>query len=174
MRKRLTHVEADGSVRMVDVGAKPSTARTATAEALMRMSSGALRALKSGALKKGDALAVARIAGIQAAKRTAEMVPLAHPLPITHVEVACEFRDATTMHVSCTVSVNAQTGAEMEALVGAAIAALTIYDMCKALDRGITIEYLRLLEKRGGKSGVYRRDGRRKVGRSRKRDRYRT
>jgi len=166
MRKRLTHVEADGSVRMVDVGAKPSTARAATAEALVRMSSGALRALKSGVLKKGDALAVARIAGIQAAKRTAELVPLAHPLPIAHVEVACTFRGATSMHVSCTVRVNAQTGVEMEALVGAAIAALAIYDMCKALDRGITIEYLRLLEKRGGKSGVYRRDGRHKVDRS--------
>lgn len=142
---------------MVDVGAKAATMRTAIAEATVRMSDSAARALKTGALKKGDALAVAQIAGVQAAKRTAELIPLAHPLALTHVEVTCAFKGRAAVRIMCSASVNAQTGVEMEALTGAAIAALTIYDMCKALDRGITIERLRLLEKRGGKSGAYRR-----------------
>lgn len=142
---------------MVDVGAKPVTARMAVAEATVRMSKGAARALKAGALKKGDALAVAQIAGIQAAKRTAELIPLAHPLQLAKVDVQCAFRGATSIVIRCTARISAQTGVEMEALTGAAIAALAIYDMCKALDRGITIERLRLIEKHGGKSGVYRR-----------------
>ena len=157
MPKRLTHVARDGSVRMVNVGAKASTARTAIAEATITMSPAAARALKEGALKKGDALAVARIAGIQAAKRAAELIPLAHPLALSHVDVECAFRGTRSVRVTCTASVSAQTGVEMEALTGAAVAALTIYDMCKAMDRGMTIDGLRLLEKRGGGSGVYRR-----------------
>ena len=157
MPKRLTHVRSDGSVRMVDVGGKSATERIAVAESFVRMSSAAARALKSGSAKKGDAFAVAQIAGIQAAKRTAELIPLAHPLPLTHVDVTCHFASATSVHIVCTARVTGKTGVEMEALTGAAVAALTIYDMCKALDRSMTIADLRLVEKRGGKSGTFRR-----------------
>jgi len=150
-------VRRDGSVGMVDVGAKSHTGRLAIAEAVVRLSSAAARALKANTLKKGDALAVAQIAGIQAAKRTSDLIPLAHPLPLAHVDVHCELGTGNCVRIECTARVSGQTGVEMEALVGAAMAALTIYDMCKALDRGITIEGIRLLEKRGGKSGVYRR-----------------
>lgn len=158
-KSRLSHVAADGSVRMVDVGAKDRTLRSAIAEAIVRMKPAARRALKQGLLKKGDALAAAQIAGIVAAKRTAELIPLAHPLALTHVDVRCALEGANSVRITCTAACTGPTGVEMEALVGAAVAALALYDMCKALDRGITIESLRLLEKRGGKSGVYRRRG---------------
>jgi cyclic pyranopterin phosphate synthase len=152
----LTHLDDQGNARMVDVSAKEITAREATAEAVVRLSRQAYDALKRGALKKGDALGVARVAGIMAAKRTDSLIPLCHPLPISGVEIAFELDDeAATVRVVATVHVTARTGVEMESLTAASVAALTIYDMCKAIDKGITIERVRLLEKRGGKSGDY-------------------
>jgi cyclic pyranopterin phosphate synthase len=142
---------------MVDVGAKPVTKRTAVAHALMRMSVEARRALKAGSLKKGDALAVARIAGIGAAKRTSDLIPLCHALPLSVVEVEIAFVGRDAVRVECRANCTGKTGVEMEALTGAAIAALTIYDMCKALDRAITIERLELIEKSGGRSGAFKR-----------------
>ena len=156
-RRRLSHVRPDGSVRMVDVGAKPATARTAVAEAVVRMTPGAMRALRRGTSKKGDALTTAQIAGIAAAKKTADLIPLCHPLALTHVDVACTMNRDDSVSVRCTATCNGPTGVEMEALTGAAVAALTLYDMCKAMDRSITIENVRLLEKSGGRSGRYKR-----------------
>ena len=153
----LTHLRADGTLRMVDVGAKPSTARMASAEARVRMSAQAHRALKSGSLKKGDALAAARVAGIMAAKRTADLIPLCHPLALTDIDVTIVFVGRDSVRIRCDASCTGPTGVEMEAMTGAAVAALTIYDMCKALDRGITIETVGLLEKAGGASGRWRR-----------------
>lgn len=152
----LTHLRADGSVTMVDVGAKAQTQRTAVARAIVRLGREAFAALKSGTLKKGDALAAAQIAGILAAKRTAELIPLCHPLPLTHVDVRCRLQSGSVI-VTATASCLGPTGVEMEALTAASVAALAIYDMCKALNRGITIEQVALLEKTGGKSGAYRR-----------------
>jgi len=152
--KKLSHYDEAGRARMVDVSAKSPTARTARAEALVRMEPEVLRAL--GRNPKGDPLEVARIAGIQAAKRTAELIPMCHPLPLTHADVAVEV-EARGVRIESSVSTTAQTGVEMEALTAAAVAALTVYDMTKALDKSITIEKVRLLEKTGGKSGHYRR-----------------
>jgi cyclic pyranopterin phosphate synthase len=160
MRSRkaaLTHITRDGSARMVDVGAKPVTKRTALARAFVHMSVEARRALKAGSLKKGDALAVARIAGIGAAKRTSELIPLCHALPLSVVDVEIEFVGSDAVRIECRAKCTGKTGVEMEALTGAAVAALTIYDMCKALDRAITIERLELIEKSGGRSGVFKR-----------------
>jgi cyclic pyranopterin phosphate synthase len=156
-KKRLSHVRADGSLRMVDTSAKPATARIAIAEAVVRMAPAARQALKAGSLKKGDALAAARIAGVFAAKRTAELIPLCHPIALTDIDVATEFAGRDRVRITCSASCVGPTGVEMEALTGAAIAALTIYDMCKAMDRAITIESVRLLEKAGGASGRWRR-----------------
>jgi len=156
-RKTLTHVRRDGSVHMVDVGAKASTKRTATAEAIVRMNAPAHRALSRGLVKKGDASAAAQIAGILAAKRTPELIPLCHPLKLDSIDVKVRLRGRDCAVITCTVSCTGPTGVEMEAMVGAGVAALALYDMCKALDRGIAIESLRLLEKSGGKSGAYRR-----------------
>ena len=142
---------------MVDTSAKPNTARTATAEALVRMRPAARTALKTGTLKKGDALAAARVAGILAAKRTAELIPLCHPLTLNDIDVTIAFSGRDALRITCSASCTGPTGVEMEALTGAAIAALTIYDMCKAMDRGITIESLGLVEKAGGSSGRWRR-----------------
>jgi cyclic pyranopterin phosphate synthase len=142
---------------MVDVGDKPVAKRTAIAHALVRMSVEARRALKAGSLKKGDALAVARIAGIGAAKRTSELIPLCHTLPLSSVEVEIAFEGRDAVRIECRASCTGNTGVEIEALTGAAVAALTIYDMCKALDRAITIDGLELLEKSGGRSGVFKR-----------------
>ena len=142
---------------MVDVADKPVTARSAAAQALVNMSTDALRALKSGALKKGDAVAVARIAGIAAAKRTAELIPLCHTLPLTGVEVDVAIEGRNRMRIICRATCTAKTGVEMEALTGAAVAALAIYDMCKAMDRSISIERIELLEKSGGRSGSFKR-----------------
>jgi cyclic pyranopterin phosphate synthase len=150
-------VRADGSLRMVDTSAKPNTARTALAEAVVRMAPEARRALKAGSLKKGDALAAARIAGVLAVKRTAELIPLCHPLALNDIDVTLGFVGRDRVRITCSASCVGPTGVEMEALTGAAIAALTIYDMCKAMDRGITIESVRLLEKAGGASGRWRR-----------------
>ena len=153
----LTHLDDQGNARMVDVSAKEITERSATAEALVSMSAVAFAALRDGALKKGDALGVARVAGIMAAKRTSDLIPLCHPLPISGVTVDFELDgERATVRVEATVKVTGRTGVEMEALTAASLAALTIYDMCKAIDKGIRIDGVRLLEKRGGTSGEYR------------------
>jgi cyclic pyranopterin monophosphate synthase len=155
--KRLSHVRADGSLAMVDVGAKPSTARTARAEARVRMNAAAAEALRAATLAKGDAFAAAQLAGIMAAKRTDELIPLAHPLAIGAVDVAFGWDDVTTLRITSRATTVGPTGVEMEAMVAASVAALTIYDMCKALDKGIVIEQVRLIEKTGGKSGDWKR-----------------
>jgi cyclic pyranopterin phosphate synthase len=142
---------------MVDVGEKPPTQRRAVAEAFVRMSPRALRALRTGSVKKGDVLATAQIAGIAAAKKTSELIPLCHPLALTHVALTFAMRPPNRVHVRCETACVGATGVEMEALTGAAVAALTIYDMCKALDREMTIEGLQLLEKSGGRSGTFKR-----------------
>lgn len=154
--QQLTHLNEDGTAQMVDVSAKEITQREARAEATVSLSPEAFAALKAGNLKKGDALGVARVAGIMAAKRTADLIPLCHPLPLSKVSVDCQLVEATnTIRIEALAKVASQTGVEMEALTAATIAALTIYDMCKALDKGITIEGIRLLEKRGGASGEW-------------------
>lgn len=144
---------------MVDVGAKPHTQRSAQAEALVRMSPAAFRALRTGAVAKGDALTTAQIAGIAAAKRTSELIPLCHPLSLTHVAVTLTLESPGTVRIVCDVACTGATGVEMEALTGASVAALTVYDMCKAMDKRMTVERVALLEKRGGKSGVFKRVG---------------
>jgi len=153
---RLSHVDSRGRVRMVDVGGKAETAREAVAEAEVLMSAAALRAIRARKVKKGDPLHAAKLAGIMAAKRTAEIIPLCHPLPLTNIDVDLEPR-ARGYRIVTRVRTVARTGVEMEALVAASVAALTLYDMLKAVDKGITIARVRLLEKRGGKSGEYRR-----------------
>jgi cyclic pyranopterin phosphate synthase len=140
----LSHVDADGAVRMVDVGAKPLSRRHARAAARVRMAPETTGRL--AALPKGDAVGTARLAGIMAAKRTADLIPLCHPLPLTHVEVDLSV-GAGVVDITTSVSTTAQTGVEMEALVAASVAALTLYDMAKAIDKGIVIESVRLLEK---------------------------
>ena len=149
---RLTHIDEAGAARMVDVGGKSITARQAVATGRIAMSSEAAAAIREGAVAKGDVLAVARIAGIMAAKRTAELIPLCHPLPLTKVEVALE-PDGSGVTVTATAATEGKTGVEMEALTAATVALLTIYDMGKALDKGMTITDVRLLSKSGGKSG---------------------
>jgi cyclic pyranopterin phosphate synthase len=153
----LTHYGRAGQVKMVDISAKPPTARAAAAHAFVRIRPAALRAIRRLKTPKGSPLEVARIAGILAAKRTADLIPLCHPLPITHVDVSADLR-ARGIEITSRVTTTASTGVEMEALVAAAVAALTVYDMAKALDRGIEISELHLVEKRGGKSGSYRRE----------------
>jgi len=150
--KRLTHVDSEGRSRMVDVSGKEATRRVARAEAFVEMSPATLKLLRANALPKGNPLETARIAGIQAAKKTSELIPLCHPLPLTHVDVEITVvRDG--VRLESTASTKAETGVEMEALTAAAVAALTLYDMCKAVEKGITIGKVRLLEKSGGKSG---------------------
>ena len=151
----LTHLDEAGAARMVDVGGKAITARTAVAEGRISMSADALAAIREGAAKKGDVLATARIAGIMAAKRTSDLIPLCHPLPISSVAVDLALQEHG-VRVSATVATTGQTGVEMEALTAVSVALLTIYDMAKALDRGMRIEGVQLLEKRGGKSGDWR------------------
>ena len=156
---KLSHVNKSGEATMVNVGAKLPTSRMARAEGQIRMTAEALRAIKSNAIKKGDVLGVARIAGIQAAKRTAELIPLCHPLSLTDVQVVLTI-DAkfTGVRVETSVSTTGQTGVEMEALTAASVALLTVYDMAKSIDKGMVIERVRLVEKTGGKSGVWRRN----------------
>jgi cyclic pyranopterin phosphate synthase len=155
---RLTHVDAAGRLAMVDVGPKAATRRRARAEGTVHMAAAAFRAVAGNRLAKGDALAVARLAGIQAAKRTAEWIPLAHPVPIDSVTVDIELEPARrTARVVATAAARWSTGVEMEALVAVSAACLALYDMAKALDRGITIDGIRLLEKSGGRSGGWRR-----------------
>ena len=156
--KRLTHLGADGSARMVDVSAKRPTVRTAAARAVVTLGPKAYRALEAAENAKGDALAVARLAGIQAAKRTAEWIPLCHPLVFDAVAVSFARRPKTrSVEIRTEVRGTGRTGFEMEALVAAAAAALALYDMCKAADKGIVIGPVELVEKSGGKSGNWRR-----------------
>jgi cyclic pyranopterin phosphate synthase len=153
---KLTHIAKTGEARMVDVSAKPATERMAVAEGCVRMSPKTLDAILKGNAKKGDVLGVARIAGIMAAKRTHDLIPLCHPLALTKVAVdITSSRTESSLVVRASVSVLGQTGVEMEALTAVSVACLTIYDMAKALDRGMVIDRIRLLEKTGGKSGRY-------------------
>ena len=154
MKQNLTHIDETGAARMVDVGAKDITARVAVASALVSMQSETLQLLREGSHKKGDVLAVARIAGIQGAKRCADLIPLCHPLMLNSVEVHFEILSATSqLRIEATCKVSGKTGVEMEALTAVSVAALTVYDMCKAVDRGMVIEAVQLLRKSGGKSG---------------------
>ena len=150
--QKLTHVDSRGRSRMVDVTDKVQTARVARAEAMIEMAPATVKLLRGNKLPKGNALEVARIAGIQAAKQTSSLIPLCHPLPLTHVDVTIEII-GTGARIESTATTKAETGVEMEALVAATLAALTLYDMCKAVEKGITIGPIRLLEKSGGKSG---------------------
>jgi cyclic pyranopterin phosphate synthase len=156
MTEKLTHFDERGAARMVDVAAKAETHRVAVAAGRIRMLPATLALVQSGTAKKGDVLGVARVAAIQAAKRTSELIPLCHPVPLTSVAVDFTI-DALSNAVECraTVECTARTGVEMEALTAVQVGLLTIYDMCKAVDRGMTMEAIRLLEKRGGKSGTY-------------------
>jgi cyclic pyranopterin monophosphate synthase len=149
---KLTHLDEAGNAAMVDVSGKAETVREAIAEGRISMSAEALTAIKSGAIKKGDVLATARIAGIMAAKKTSELIPLCHPLSLTKVAVDFDFEE-TGIRVTAMARLSGQTGVEMEALTAASVALLTLYDMAKALDKGMTISGLRLLSKTGGKSG---------------------
>jgi cyclic pyranopterin phosphate synthase len=154
----LTHVDVEGRARMVDVGEKPETARTASAEGFIRMTVETLNAIEQNALSKGDALAAARIAGIMAAKKTAELIPLCHPIALTDVGVDLEAdRSLPGLRVTAWASTRGRTGVEMEALTAVTVALLTIYDMAKALDRGMEISGVRVIEKRGGRSGDWKR-----------------
>jgi cyclic pyranopterin monophosphate synthase len=151
----LTHFDSTGAAVMVDVSAKPETVREATAKARVVMQPSTLDLIARGEAAKGDVLGVARLAGIMAAKRTADLIPLCHPLPITSVTVDLSIDpDASTVEIQATVRTTARTGVEMEALTAASVAALTVYDMCKAVDRGMRIEALRVTHKSGGKSGA--------------------
>ena len=157
----LTHFNAAGEAHMVDVGAKPSTQRTAICEGYISMQAETLALIMAGNHKKGDVLGVARIAGIMASKKTADLIPLCHPLAINHVEIRLQPQpqsEQQRVHCLTTVKTNGPTGVEMEALLATQIALLTIYDMCKAVDRGMVIDGVRLLEKSGGKSGEWKAD----------------
>jgi cyclic pyranopterin phosphate synthase len=157
-RTRLTHVDDRGQARMVDVAAKPVTQREAVAECSVRMAAETIAAVRGTELEKGDALAVARVAGIMAAKRTPDLIPLCHPLPISSVEVDFELLE-DRVRIVATARVSGQTGVEMEALTAAAVAGLTLIDMVKGVEKGVYLENVRLLSKTGGKSGDWRRTG---------------
>jgi cyclic pyranopterin phosphate synthase len=152
---RLSHISENGRARMVDVGDKPITERVAIAECFVRISPALAKAIRTNSLKKGDLLSVARLAGIQAAKRTDELIPLCHSLPLDSVDIQAQLK-SNQVHITATARTHAKTGVEMEALTAAAIAALTVIDMGKAIDKSMTIEGLRILEKRGGRSGHYK------------------
>jgi len=152
----LSHVDPEGSAKMVDVGAKPVTDRSARAEGAVRMSPAAFELVRAEAVEKGDVLGVARLAGIQAAKRTAELIPLCHTLGLDHVDVAATLDPALPgVRIVAAVRTTARTGVEMEALTAVAVACLTVYDMVKSADRGMRIEAIRLVHKTGGRSGEY-------------------
>jgi cyclic pyranopterin monophosphate synthase len=154
----LSHLDETGAARMVDVSAKDDTAREAVAEGYVVMQPATLALVQEGGIPKGDVIAVARIAGIMAAKRTSDLIPMCHPLPITGVTVDLAAEGADRVRIRAMVKTTGKTGVEMEALTAVSVAALTVYDMCKAVDRGMQIEGIRLLEKRGGKSGEWRAD----------------
>ena len=153
---KLSHMDEAGRVAMVDTSAKDATARRAVASARVLMSAETVAAVRAHRTPKGDPLETARLAGIMAAKRTAELIPLCHPLPLTHIEVRAEVED-TGIYIEAEAATRAETGVEMEALTAATVAALTVYDMCKALDKAMTITDIRLERKTGGKSGDYER-----------------
>ena len=154
---RLTHIDEDGSARMVDVSDKSVTEREARAEATVVMEAATLDEIRAGGMPKGDVLAVARIAGIQAAKRTSDLIPLCHPLPLSKVTVDFDPAGTDRLRISAACKVLGRTGVEMEALTAATVAALTVYDMCKAIDRGMRIERVELVAKSGGRSGTWER-----------------
>lgn len=156
MTDNLTHLDQKGQAHMVDVSDKDQTKRSATARALVSMKASTMDKILAGGLAKGDVFATARIAGIQAAKKTSDLIPLCHPLMLTKVSVEIEQISETQLAVFCTCALSGKTGVEMEALTGASVASLTLYDMCKAVDKGIVIEEVKLLEKTGGKSGDWR------------------
>lgn len=153
----LSHIDETGAARMVDVGAKPATARSATARGTIRMNAAALAAIRDGSGPKGDVLATARVAGVMAAKKTADLIPLCHPLALDAVTVDFVFEDAA-IAVSATASLTGRTGVEMEAMTAASVALLTIYDMAKALDKAMVLGGICLVRKTGGKSGDWRRE----------------
>jgi cyclic pyranopterin phosphate synthase len=153
----LTHFDEHGAARMVDTSAKPETQREAKASGLVRMAPATLALIRDRGLDKGNVLEVARLAGIMAAKRTGELIPLCHPLPITNAAIDFTFAADDLLRIEATVRVFGRTGVEMEALTAVSVAALTVYDMCKAVDRGMTVERIRLEEKSGGRSGTFRR-----------------
>jgi cyclic pyranopterin monophosphate synthase len=155
--KSLTHIDETGAARMVDVGSKPATARLAVASGRIRMSAEALEAVRNGDAPKGDVLGTARIAGILAAKKTGDLIPMCHPLSLDAVNLDVTFED-DGISATATASLTGRTGVEMEAITATSIALLTIYDMAKALDKGMVIDQVRLIEKRGGKSGHWRAD----------------
>lgn len=154
---RLTHIDENGAAHMVDVSAKQTTSRQAVASGHVAMSAEARDAIAQGLVKKGDVLAVARVAGIMGAKKTSDLIPLCHPLPLSSVSIDLEI-DESGITATATAKIAAQTGVEMEALTAVSVALLTIYDMAKALDKGMIISDIRLLEKTGGKSGDWRRE----------------
>jgi cyclic pyranopterin monophosphate synthase len=154
MTGEFTHFDARGQAAMVNVGSKPITERIATARARVAMQTATAALIRSGGAKKGDVLGVARVAGIMAAKRTSDLIPLCHPLPISAVSLELTATD-DSVEIAATVRTTGQTGVEMEALTAASVAALTVYDMCKSVDRGMRIEALRLTHKAGGKSGEF-------------------
>ena len=153
----LTHFDDHGASRMVDTSGKPETERMSRASGRIRMAADTCRLIRDRALAKGDVLEVARLAGIMAAKRTGELIPLCHPLPSQSAQIDVSFESDETLRIEATVKIFARTGVEMEALTAVSVAALTVYDMCKAIDRGMTIEQIRLEAKTGGKSGPYQR-----------------
>ena len=153
----LTHFDATGASRMVDTSAKLETLREARASGQVRMQPATVALIRDRGVAKGDVLEVARLAGIMAAKRTGELIPLCHPLPITSAQIDFRFEGDDLLHIEATVRVFGRTGVEMEALCAVSVAALTVYDMCKSVDRGMTIERIRLEEKSGGKSGHFTR-----------------
>lgn len=153
---KLSHIDPEGRARMVDVSEKEVTRRVAVAQGCIRMRRDTLSAITEGRIEKGDVLSVARIAGIMAAKKTSELIPMCHPLNIGSVQVSLTpVNDPPAIEIEATVVITAQTGVEMEALTAASVAALTVYDMCKAIDRGMTIGNIRLMHKSGGKSGSF-------------------
>ena len=155
----LTHLNESGRARMVDVSAKDETVRVATARGRVLMDPRTLALVRDGGMAKGDVLGIAQVAGVMGAKRTPEVIPLCHPLPITGVDLSFELNEAdSAVEISATVRVTGKTGVEMEALTAVSVAALTIYDMCKAVDKDMIIDQVRLIEKTGGKSGHYLRE----------------
>lgn len=158
-KRELTHLDESGRARMVDISRKEVTERSASARATIKMSEATLDLILNAGIEKGDVLAVAQVAGIMAVKKTSELIPMCHPISIMSVNIAFEVdREASTITVSVTAKTLDRTGIEMEALTGAAMAALTIYDMCKAVDRSMTVTAVELLEKTGGRSGTYKKE----------------
>lgn len=159
MDKRLTHLDETGRAKMVDVGSKPETERTATARGAVRMAPETLQLIVEGQIQKGDVLTIAELAGIMAAKRTADLIPLCHPLQLSKVDVTCTPNaGASQVDIEATAKTRGKTGVEMEALTAVSVAALTIYDMAKAVDRSMRLSDIRLTFKSGGKSGIYQED----------------